>query len=205
MEKRALSENALYLMHYLMADERIANKVKNANSEKEGRSYKIYNIRKNGSVVLGETRFRFINRILNCEYELQFSTWALAVWDALVDSSKGLNAKALEEGLSVEIVKNAQRNGNYEEVVERLIDCYRHVCNAKNGGVVSAGTQDNNGSNASTRIVNVNGEPIEIHINANGFKKVLRWPDATGKNFLGFDIGVTGVHVDRGSSIEVLS
>lgn len=195
MEKRALSENALYLMHYLMADERIANKVKNANSEKEGKSYKIYNIRKNGSVVLGETRFRFINRILNCEYELQFSTWALAVWDALVDSSKGLNAKALEEGLSVEIVKNAQRNGNYEEVVERLIDCYRHVCNAKNDGVVSAGTRDNNGSNASTRIVNVNGEPIEIHINANGFKKVLRWPDATGKKFLNLPLGIIDAYI----------
>lgn len=194
---RTLSDGALCLMHLLMTDETIGNKVKNANSEKEGKTYAIYSIRENGSVVLGETKYRFWNRLIGCEYELPFEKWALVVWDALMDLSKGANAKALEEGLSTEIAKKAQRSGDYEWVVKRLYDCYEHVCNNKSGGTSSAGDQDNNGSSANARTVYVDGQPVVINVNADGLRKQLKFPDATGRAFLKFDLGVVGVQVEK--------
>ncbi len=194
---RTLSDGALCLMHLLMTDETISNKVKNANSEKEGKTYVIYSIRGNGSVILGETKYRFWNRLIGCEYELPFEKWALVVWDALMDLSKGANAKALEEGLSTEIAKKAQRSGDYEWVVKRLYDCYEHVCNNKSGGTSSAGDQDNNGSSASARTVYVDGQPVVINVNADGLRKQLKFPDATGRAFLKFDLGVVGVQVEK--------
>lgn len=195
--KRALSEGALCLMHLLMTDETIGNKVKSANSEKEGKTYVIYNIRKNGAVVLGETKYRFWNRLIGCEYELPFEKWALVVWDALMDLSKGANAKALEEGLSTEIAKKAQRSGDYEWVVKRLYDCYEHVCNNKSGDVSSAGDQDKNGSNVKTHTVYCDGQPVVVNVNADGLRKQLKFPDATGRAFLKFDLGVVGVQVEK--------
>ena len=194
---RTLSDGALCLMHVLMTDETISNKVKNANSEKEGKTYVIYSIRENGSVILGETKYRFWNRLIGCEYELPFEKWALVVWDALVDLSKGANAKALEEGLSTEIAKKAQRSGDYEWVVKRLYTCYEHVCNNKSGDTSSAGDQDNNGSSANTRTVYVDGQPVVINVNADGLRKQLKFPDATGRAFLKFDLGVVGVQVEK--------
>lgn len=194
---RTLSDGALCLMHLLMTDETISNKVKNANSEKEGKTYVIYSIRGNGSVVLGETKYRFWNRLIGCEYELPFEKWALVVWDALMDLSKGANAKALEEGLSTEIAKKAQRSGDYEWVVKRLYDCYEHVCNNKSGSTSSAGDQDNNGSSANARTVYVDGQPVVINVNADGLRKQLKFPDATGRAFLKFDLGVVGVQVEK--------
>lgn len=192
---RALSEGAIYLMHHLMTNETIANKVKNADSEKEGKTYVIYSIKTNGTVVLGETKYRFWNRLIGCQHELPFEKWALVVWDALVDLSKGNNAVALEEGLSKEIAKEAQRNGNYEWVVKRLYDCYEHVCNNKGDGMLSAGSQDDNGSN-TRRTVYVNGEPVVVNITAEGVRRVLKFPDATGRKSLRFELGVTGVRVE---------
>lgn len=193
---RALSEGALCLMQLLMADERIGNKVKTANCEKEGK-YVIYSIRDSGTVVLGETKYRFWNQLIGCQYKMPFEKWALVVWDALVDLSKGANAKALEEGLSTEIAKKAQRSGDYEWVVKRLYNCYEHVCNNKNDGMSSAGDRDNNGSNANSRTVLVDGQPVVVNINADGLRKQLKFPDATGRAFLKFDVGIVGVNVEK--------
>lgn len=194
---RALSDGALYLMHLLMTNETIENKVKNANSEKEGKTYVIYTISNNGTVILGETKYRFWNRLIGCQFKIPFEKWALTVWDALMDLSKGANAKALEEGLSTEIAKKAQRSGDYEWVVKRLYDCYEHVCNNKGDSVPSEGGRDKHGSNASTRTVYCDGEPVIININADGAKRTLRFPDATGRAFLNFDVGVVGVRVEK--------
>lgn len=182
-------------MHLLMTDKTINKKVELAPGD--GKPYAKYDINADGIVILGETRFRFWNQIIGCQYKLTFSSWALAVWDALVDLSTGGNAKALEEGLSVEIAKKAQREEEYEWVVKRLYDCYEHVCNNNENSVPSAGGRDQNkGSNTDRREVIVNGEPITINVNAGNFKRQLRIPDGTGRAFLNFDLGIVDVRTE---------
>lgn len=193
MEKRVISDQAMCDMHKLMADKTIEKKVELAAGD--GKTYSRYDIKNDGSVILGETRFRFWNRLLNCERILSFESWALAVWDALVDLSVDGNATALEEGLSVEIAKEAQRGGNYEGVVERLMDCYMHVCNNK-GGAVSAGTRDKNGSSAPNVIVRDHDNPVNVRVNIGGTERVIRIPDATGRAGLKVNVGVTGIETE---------
>ena len=178
-----------------MANKTINKKVELAPGD--GKLYSKYDIEENGTVILGETRFRFWNQLLGCQRKLSFESWALAVWDALVDLSVGGNATALEEGLSSEIAKKAQRAEDYEWVVKRLYDCYEHFCNNKGDGVPSAGGRDVQGSDASLRRVVVNGEPITININAHDFERKIRIPDATGRAFLRFNLGITDVDVER--------
>lgn len=192
--KMLVSDPKAHLMHILMTDKTIGSKVFLAGEK--GKSYVIYTIRPDGVVILGETKCRFWNQLIGCQFKLTFESWALAVWDALVDLSKGLNKKALEEGLSREIAKQAQRDGNYEWVVDRLYECYTHVCNNIKDGVSSAGDQDEKGSDATERIVLREGEPTTININVNG-KRTFRIPDATGRDFLNFDFGIVGVHTSR--------
>lgn len=190
MKKRVISDQAMCDMHKLMADKTIEKKVELAAGD--GKTYSRYDIKNDGSVILGETRFRFWNRLLNCERILSFESWALAVWDALVDLSVDGNATALEEGLSVEIAKEAQRGGNYEGVVERLMDCYMHVCNNK-GGAVSAGTRDKNGSSTTGHAV-VNGDNrLVVNVDAGEVKRTIFIPDATGRAGIDVILGVTGV------------
>ena len=193
--KKALSKDAILGMHMLMANETINKKVELAPGD--GKTYSRYDIDEDGTVTLGETKFHFWNRLLNCQRELSFESWALAVWDALVDLSTGGNAEAIEEGLSVEIAKKAQREEDYEWVVARLLDCYKHVCNNKGkDSAVSAGTRDKNGSSAVPRTLHINGEPITVNVNADGLHRVLRIPDATGRAGLKFNIGITGVETE---------
>lgn len=193
--KKPLGNGAIKLMEILMTDATIYNKV--MSSGEEGRSYVRYDIRDNGITLLGETKSRFWNQLIGCQFKLPFEKWALAVWDALVDLSVGGNAKALEEGLSTEIAKKAQRSADYEWVVRRLWDCYDHVCNNKSGGASSAGDQDDKGSSTTRQVVMCDGEPITININTLEGKRTLRFPDATGRAFLNFDVGVVGVHVSK--------
>lgn len=178
-----------------MANKTIEKKVELVPNE--GKSYSRYDILDNGTVILGETKTRWWNQLIGCQFKLSFESWALAVWDALVDLSVGGNAKAIEEGLSTEIAKKAQRSEDYEWVIKRLYDCYEHVCNNKGDGVSSAEGRNDKGSDANLRNVYVNGEPITININAHDFKRKFRIPDATGRAFLNFDLGIVGVHVDR--------
>ena len=178
-----------------MTNNTISKKVELA--PKEGKSYARYDILENGSVVLGVTKVRWWNQLIGCQFKLSFEGWALAVWDALVDLSSGDNAIALEDGLSTEIAKKAQRKEDYEWVVKRLYDCYEHVTNGK-GGAPSAGGTDRRGSSMTeNRTVVVNGEPVTININANNLKRSFRIPDSTGNAFLNFDLGVVGVRVDH--------
>ena len=117
MDAKSLTDRSITLMSLLMLNETVAEKVKSAGGE--GKSYAIFRVCDDGTVVLGETRFEFWNRLIGCQKKLTFESWALAVWDALVSLSTGNNAVAIEEGLSVEIAKKAQREENYNWVVER--------------------------------------------------------------------------------------
>ena len=192
--KKALSDGAVKVMELLMLDETINKKVELAPGE--GKSYVRCDIQKNGTIILGETSYRFWNRLIGCQSKISFEGWALAVWDALVDLSTGGNAKALEEGLSTEIAKKAQREEDYEWVVKRLYDCYEHICNGR-GGAPSAGGQGKNGSSEIRREVIVNGEPITININARNLERRIRIPDSTGRHCLNFGLGVVDVRTEE--------
>ena len=85
MAKGVLSDESKRLIQYLMANEKIAAKVKAAGGQEK--SYAIYSIEDCGTIILGETKYRFINRLFNCQFPLTFVQFASAVWDALVDFS----------------------------------------------------------------------------------------------------------------------
>lgn len=176
-----------------MTNETINKKVELAPGE--GKTYARFDIQENGIVILGETKFRFWNQLIGCQQKLSFESWALAVWDALVDLSTGGNATAIEEGLSVEIAKKAQREEEFEWVVQRLMNCYEHVCNKK-GDAVSAGTRDKNGSSIPNVIVRDKDNPVNVHVNIGGTERVIRIPDATGRAGLKVNVGVTGVETE---------
>lgn len=193
--KHLLTEESIAYMNVLMKNTEISEKVRAKGLE--GKSYAICTIKDDGTVILGETSLRFWNQLIGCQVKLPFESWALAVWDALVNLSKGDNKTALEEGLSVEIAKKAQREEEYNCVVKRLHECYVHVCNNK-GGAPSAGGRGEQGSSMTRNIVtSVNGEPVVININAENMKRTLRFPDATGRATLDFKLGVVGVEVNE--------
>jgi hypothetical protein len=195
MPKTALVPDSVKYMEILMNNETIANKVKAAG--KEGRSYKTYRIDDvEGTVILGETTHWFWNQLIGCKRELTFESWALAVWDALVDLSSGLNAKALEEGLSVEIAKEAQRAEKYNDVVNRLMDCYRHVCNG-DGQSSLAGDQRKSGSRVVVTETPANDTNIVVNVNTRTRTHTYRFPDATGRAFIDLEMGVVGAHISR--------
>jgi hypothetical protein len=190
---KVLDRSILLKMQELMTNETINKKVELAPGE--GKTYARFDVQENGTVLLGETRFRFWNQLIGCQRMLSFESWALAVWDALVDLSTGGNATAIEEGLSVEIAKKAQREENYEWVVRRLMECYEHVCNNKDGKV-SAGTRDKNGSIAPKVVVHDHDNPVNLHVNIGGTERFIRIPDATGRAGLKVKVGVTGVETE---------
>ena len=196
MPKVALTPDSVKYMEILMNNETIANKVKAAG--KEGRSYKTYQINDiEGTVTLGETNYWFWNQLIGCKRELTFERWALAVWDALVDLSSGLNAKALEEGLSVEIAKEAQRAAHYNSVVERLMDCYRHVVNG-NGQSSLEGDQRKSGSRVVvTEMPTPSNTDVIVNINTHNHVRKFRVPDATGRAFIDLEMGIVGAHISR--------
>lgn len=184
-------------MSVLMLNSEIAEKVKAKG--KEGKSYEIFHVSDNGIVTLGETSWAFWNRLIGCQVKLPFESWALAVWDALVNLSKGANKEALIEGLSTEIAKKAQREEEYNWVVERLNDCFDHVCNNK-GGTPSEGGRGKSGPSMTERVIvreSQGDSPVVINLNAQGIKRTLRFPDATGRASLNFDLGIVGVRVDK--------
>lgn len=191
--KKSVGDGAKALMNFLMCDPTIRTKVLTAGET--GKTYVSMKIRDNGMVILGETTHWFWNQLIGCQFKLTFEKWALTVWDALIDLSTDGNATALEEGLSVEIAKKAQRAEDYEWVIKRLYDCYEHVCNNKSGSD-SEGSRGDKGSRMTRNVV-VNGEPVTININADKFNRSISFPDATGKASLCFDLGIVGVRVDK--------
>jgi len=196
MEKTALTPDSMKYMEILMLNETIDNKVKSAG--KKGRSYKTCRIDgSDGTVTLGETSCWFWNQLIGCKFTLTFEGWALAVWDALIDLSSGLNAKALEEGLSVEIAKEAQRAEKYNDVVNRLMDCYRHVTNGS-GQSSLAGDPRKSGS----RVViteRPDDDKTNVIVNINTRKRTHTFPlvDATGRASIDLEMGIVGAHISR--------
>jgi hypothetical protein len=191
MAKGTLSKSSVLLMKYLLSDTRISDKV--FNNQKDKSKYKSVSIREDGSILLGKTSYPFWNQLLSCQIEIPFNDFALKVWDALVNLSVGDNSVALEEGLSTEIAKLSQRNGDYDLVVKRLFDCYEHVCNNKDEAS-SAG--DSVKSELESRFVNGTNVPKNIVINVNGMeRRVIPFRDSAGDKFIDIEYGVSDVTV----------
>lgn len=195
MKIRSLSPNSVALLQYLLQNVTIANKMKAAG--KEGKTYVIYTINSDGSATLGETKYRFWNQLIGCQTTLPFETVATCVWDALVDLSTGSNQEALLQGLSKEVLIKAQREKEYDWVVERLTDCYRHVCNDKGSELTSEGVRGKSGRTASPVITTVDNKPIDLNLHINGMKRSIRFPDSSGTANLVFELGVVGVKVEE--------
>lgn len=193
MAKGTLSKSSVLLMKYLLSDTRISDKV--FNNQKDKSKYKSVSIREDGSILLGKTSYPFWNQLLSCQIEIPFNDFALKVWDALVNLSVGDNSIALEEGLSTEIAKLSQRNGDYDLVVKRLFDCYEHVCNNKDKAS-SAG--DSVKSELESRFVNGTNVPKNIVINVNGMeRRVIPFRDSAGDKFIDIEYGVSDVTVHQ--------
>lgn len=181
-----------------MQNETIANKVKAAG--KEGKQYAIYTIEDNGTVILGETKHRFWNQLIGCKFTLTFESFATCVWDALVDLATGGNQEALLQGLSKEVLEKAQREKQYDWVVERLVDCFRHVCNNKNAESRPegrSGKSDQKIGRERVVVHDANETPVNVNVNIGNKSRTFRFPDATGQADLVLEMGIVGVTCEQ--------
>ena len=191
MEK-LVSDASKLLMQILMTDSKISIKIlDNANDVEK---YKICTIQDNGTIVLGKTSVRWWNQLLNCQDKIPFDSFALKVWDALVDLSSGLNNKAILNGLSVEVVKKSVRTKDYNYVVNRLYDCWAHVAQKSDGYQKALSPEGGPGSAQDCPEENFESKKQrEIVINVNGKTKAIPFVDSNGEPLnISLDYGFIG-------------
>lgn len=188
-KQKLLSDDSKLNIQRMLLNEKIRERVMAAGEECEG--YKAIRVSDSGIITLGKTSVWWWNRLLKCQFPLTFQAFASAVWEGLLDLSKGANKEALTKGLGREIMERSQRDKDYDWVVKRLQECYDHVCNNK-GGADLEGSQGKSGPS----VVGVvhDGNPVNVNVNIDGkHHKTVRFPDATGKAFLECDLGIVGV------------
>ena len=156
--------------------------------------YKMYTIKDNGDIVLGETKFTFWNNLIGCQRTIPFESFALKVWEALVNLSVGLNQKAIMEGLSREIVIKAVKEKDFNWVVERLDNINRMV--AQKSTLADGVGADPEGSRVSgPRLNTINQIPENLVININGCKKnVVSFKDCIGDPLIEIEYGIVGAN-----------
>lgn len=156
--------------------------------------YKMYTIKDNGDIVLGETKFTFWNNLIGCQRTIPFESFALKVWEALVNLSVGLNQKAIMEGLSREIVIKAVKEKDFNWVVERLDNINRMV--AQKSTLADGVGADPEGSRVSgPRLNTMNQIPENLVININGCKKkVVSFKDCIGDPLIEIEYGIVGAN-----------
>ena len=154
--------------------------------------YKMYTIKDNGDVVLGETKVQWWNNLIGCQRTVSFVDFALKVWEALVNLSTGANQTAIIEGLSREIVMKAVKERSYDWVVERLYDVATKV--AQKSKITDGVGADPAGSRVSGPRLNEGGNfPENLVININGSKKkVLSFKDCVGDPLIEIEYGIVG-------------
>ena len=156
--------------------------------------YKMYTIKDNGDIVLGETKFTFWNNLIGCQRTIPFESFALKVWEALVNLSVGLNQKAIMEGLSREIVIKAVKEKDFNWVVERLDNINRMV--AQKSTLADGVGADPEGSRVSgPRLNTINQIPENLVSNINGWKKkVVSFKDCIGDPLIEIEYGIVGAN-----------
>ncbi len=156
--------------------------------------YKMYTIKDNGDIVLGETKSTFWNKLIGCQRTIPFESFALKVWEALLNLSVGLNQKAIMEGLSREIVMKAVKEKDFNWVVERLDNVNRMV--AQKSTLKDGIGADPEGSRVQGPRLNANDQvPENLVININGHKKkVLTFKDCIGDPIIEVEYGIVGAN-----------
>lgn len=154
--------------------------------------YKMYTINDDGSITLGETKTQWWNKLIGCQLTIPFDSFALKVWEALVNLSTGVNQTAIIEGLSREIVMKAVKEKDFDWVVERLYDVATKVAQKSKitdgVGAVPEGTRV-----SGPRLNTVSNCPENLVININGCKKkVLSFKDCVGDPLIEIEYGVIG-------------
>lgn len=187
-----VSQRSKLLINVLLTDPKIAEIVYEDSKNKE--KYKICTIRDNGSIVMGKTKVLWWNQLLNCQDVLPFESFALKVWNALVDLSSGINNTAIMKGLSQEIIMNSVRERKYDWVVDRLYDCWKHVAQNSAGfssPEVPAGTQVSDQGCERVRVVD--GAPNNIIIKIKDQTRVIPIVDSVGDPWeVGLEVGLLG-------------
>lgn len=191
---KSISDRSKLVIQLLLTDSKIAEKVFENVDDKE--KYKICTIKNSGAVILGKTSCRFWNQLLNCQDKIPFESFALKVWDSLVDASSGINNTAIMKGLSQEIIMKSVREHEYDWVVGRLYDCWRHVAQKSEGyqqNVAPAGAPVN--YQGVEKVTITDNGPRKIVLNINGVEKTIPILDSIGDTFnIGLDFGITGAH-----------
>lgn len=190
MEK-LVSESSKLLIQVLMTDPKISEKILENSTESD--KYKNCSILESGTIVLGKTNCIWWNKLINCQDKIPFDSFALKVWDALVDMSSGLNNKAILNGLSLEIVKKSIRSKEYDCVVRRLFDCWSHVAQ-KSAGYQQAETLGEGKGLVPHSFDNPSfNENREITININGIRKTIPFVDSIGDKLnIELETGIIG-------------
>lgn len=178
----------------MLTDTKIKERI--TENTKKRDKYRVIDILDDGNIVLGETPIRFWNRLIGCQTVIPFESFALKIWDALVDLSSGINNEAITEGLSREIVMKSMRNKDYNWVIHRLFDCWLHVANKSLGFTESGSPEGEQVLRAldGNQIGVVRDRKIVLSIN--GEERVLPILDSIGDPLrVGLKYGITGVTV----------
>lgn len=153
--------------------------------------YKMFTILDNGDIILGETKYAFWNRLIGCQRTIPFESFALKVWEALVNLSTGLNQKAIMEGLSQEIVMHAVKEKNFDWVVERLDNVARMVAQKS---AIADGRCEGHPEGDLTKEPNFTRPTSKnIIINVNGRKQVCQFKDSVGDPMFNVELGIVGI------------
>lgn len=189
---RLVSEQSKLLIQIMLTDPKISEKIFENKEDKE--KYKICTILNNGTVVMGKTPYFWWNQLIGCRDKIPFESFALRVWDALVDLSSGLNNEAIRKGLSQEIIEDSIRNRIYDDVVRRLYECWSHVAQNSAGYQRPRVSEGATGQKPTRTVI----EPNNIVINVNGAKKIIPFTDSIGDPFIDLELGITGVRCRGG-------
>lgn len=190
---KLISDKSKLLIRVLLTDSKISETI--FENVKDRGKYKICTICDNGSIIMGKTRFAWWNQLLNCQDVIPFESFALKIWDALVDLSSGINNTAILNGLSHEIVMKSVRDNKYDWVIERLYDCWAHVAQESEGYRKPEVFEDTrrNGQGREKIVIRDN-EPMQIVLNIDGHRRVIPIVDSRGDSMrLGVEVGVTGI------------
>ena len=193
MEATGLNRQSILMIQILLTDSKISAKVLENIGDKE--KYKLCTIETNGNVTLGKTNVRWWNRLLNCQDVIPFESFALNVWDALVDMSRCYNKEAVLHGLSHEVVMKSVRDREYDWVVNRLYDCWRHVAQDSEGYQRPADFEESRTNRQGSKVIEfAKTDPPKIIINLNGVEQTIPIVDSTGDTFkFAVDFGLRGL------------
>lgn len=188
-----LTEQSKLLIRILLTDSKISEKVFENSTDKS--KYKICSIREDGAIIMGKTSIRWWNQLINAQDVFTFESFALKVWDTLVDLSSGLNNTAILKGLSQEIVMNAVREKRYDYVVNRLFDCWKHVAQNSDGYQKPEAPEGARRNGQGRRVEYPDSAPHEIIINIDGHRKAIPLVDSNGDSMrLRAEVGIVGIY-----------